>query len=360
MVLKHYESLHKIPERAFQEYRTSAYIEQALKDAGYAPERLGETGLYADLCTDPNLPWLLFRADIDALPVVEESGLPFASEIDGMMHACGHDTHTAMLLTAAITLKESKLPQNIRFLFQPAEEITSGATEMINAGAIPENTVAAFGIHVWPQVPKGKIVAKAGPLMASSTRIQVNCTGKNAHCSKRHEGADALLTAAKIATRFHEAEAMANGDGTVLFVGKLHSGNAHNIVSADAEMVGTLRSYSEESRERVLNKLEQIVQESAAEYGTQAKLSAFAYNPAVINPEVLALKVQELLPEAISKYDASLAAEDFARYQHRVPGMFLWLGVGDTAALHNGKFVVPPEVLPVGVETWLKIANHKW
>lgn len=360
MVKRHYEALHRIPERAFQEYRTAAYLEQALKDAGYAPVRVGETGVYADLCTDPSLPWLLFRADIDALPVTEETGLPFASETDGMMHACGHDAHTAMLLTAAIGLKESKLSQNIRFLFQPAEEITSGAQKMIEAGVIPKNTAAAFGFHVWPQIPKGKIVAKAGPLMASSTRIQINCTGKNAHCSKRHEGADALLTAARIATRLHEAEAMAQNDGTVLFCGKLHSGAAHNIVSAEAEMVGTLRSYSEESRERVLNKLDQIIQESAAEHGTQVKLSAFAYNPAVINPEELARMVQELLPDAISKYDASLAAEDFARYQHQVPGMFLWLGVGDTAALHNGKFIVPEEVLPIGVEAWLKIANHKW
>ena len=360
MVNQHYQALHRIPERAFQEYRTAAYIEKTLQDAGYAPVRVGETGLYADLCIDPNLPWLLFRADIDALPVMEESGLPFKSEIDGMMHACGHDTHAAMLLTAATLLQESKLPQNIRFLFQPAEEITSGAQKMVEAGAIPANTVAAFGIHVWPQVPKGKIVAKAGPLMASSTRIQVNCIGKNAHCSKRHEGADALLTAAKIATRFHEAEAMAQNDGTVLFCGKLHSGAAHNIVSAEAEMLGTLRSYSEESRERVLNKLEQIVQESAAEYGSQAKLSAFAYNPAVINNEALARKVQQLLPEAISEYAPSLASEDFSRYQHQVPGVFLWLGVGDTAALHNGKFVVPDEVLPIGVDTWCRIAQHCW
>ena len=360
MVHKHYEALHRIPERAFQEFRTAAYLENVLKEAGYEPIRVGETGLYADLCVDPNLPWLLFRADIDALPVVEETGLPFASETQGMMHACGHDTHAAMLLTAATMLKDSKLPQNIRFLFQPAEEITSGAQKLIEAGCIPSNTVAAFGFHVWPQVPKGKIVAKAGALMASSTRIRIDCIGKNAHCSKRQEGADALLTAARIATRFHEAEAMADGDGTVLFVGKLHSGNAHNIVSAEAEMVGTLRSYSEESRERVLNKLEEIVQESAAEYGSEAKLNAFAYNPATINHEELARKVQVLLPEAIAEYAPSLASEDFSRYQHEVPGVFLWLGVGDTAALHNGKFIVPDEVLPIGVETWVKIANHKW
>lgn len=360
MVAKYFEILHRIPERAFQEYRTTDYLEKELKNAGYEPVRTGETGLYADLCADPNLPWILFRADIDALPVVEETGLSFASEIEGMMHACGHDAHMAMLLTAAVSLKDSKLPQNVRFLFQPAEEITRGAKKVIEAGVIPENTVAAFGFHVWPQVPKGKIVAKGGPLMASSTRIIVDCVGKNAHCSTRSQGADALLTAARIATRFHEAEAMAEGDGTVLFCGKLHSGAAHNIVSAEAEMMGTLRSYSEQSRERVLNKLEEILQESAAEYGTQAKLSAIAYNPAVINPKELAREVQQVLPEAIADYAPSLAAEDFSRYQHKVPGMFMWLGIGDTAALHNGKLVVPEEVLPIGVDAWLRLANHKW
>ena len=343
-----------------QEKKTSDYIYNELTKAGYSPVRVGETGIYADLCTDPGLPWLLFRADMDALPVTEETDLPFVSETKGMMHACGHDTHTAMLLTAAVLLKDKKLPQNIRFIFQPGEEITAGAKVMIDGGAIHPNTVAAFGFHVWPKVPKGKIVAKTGALMASSTRIQINCMGKNAHCSKRQEGADALLTAARIATRFHEAEAMAGNDGTVLFCGKLQSGTAHNIVSAEAEMMGTLRSYSEQSRERVLQKLEEIVEESAAEYGCQATLSAFSYNPAVINHAELADKVQQLLPEAICDFDPSLASEDFSRYQHEVPGVFLWLGVGDTAALHNGKFVVPDEVLPIGVDGWLRLANHKW
>lgn len=360
MVKNHYENLHRIPELAFQEYKTSAYLEQALKDAGFTPVWLSETGFYADLCTDPSLPWLLFRADMDGLPVTEETGLPFSSETEGKMHACGHDSHSAMLLSAAVQLSGCKLPQNIRFLFQPAEEGTAGAQVMLDKGVIPENTIAAFGMHVWPQVPKGKVVAKSGPLMASSTHIHINCIGKNVHCSKRQDGADALLTAAKIATRFHEAEAMAEDDGTVLFCGKLHSGISHNIVSAEAEMVGTLRSYSEQSREKVINKLEEIAREAAAEYGTEAKVSAFAYNPAVINPEELAQKVQNLLPDAITQYDASLAAEDFARYQKKVPGMFLWLGVGDTAALHNGKFAVPEDVLPLGVETWMKIANYKW
>ena len=360
MVVEHYRALHRIPEISFQEYCTAAYLEQALKSAGYEPVRVANTGVYADLCVDPSLPWVLFRADIDALPVKEETGLPFSSENEGVMHACGHDTHSAMLLTAAIQLKDSKLPQNIRFLFQPAEEIVAGAKAVIQDGAIPKNTTAVFGMHVWPQLPIGKMVAKAGPTMASDTWIQINCVGKNAHCSKRHEGTDALMTAARIATRFPEAEAVANGDGSVLFCGELHSGNAHNIVSAEAKMEGTLRSYSKETAERVLNKLEEIIQESAEEFGTEAKLSIVVHNPVVINDERLSKRVCELFPYAISDYASTLGAEDFALYQQEVPGLFLWLGMGDTAPLHNGKFIVPEEILPIGVDTWLKLANQKW
>ena len=356
----YYETLHRMPERAFQEIKTSAYVEQRLKDMGYTPVRVGETGLYADLCVDPQLPWLVFRADMDALPVEEDTGVSFASEIPGMMHACGHDAHAAMLLTAAEQIYGKTLPQNIRFLFQPAEEITGGAEKMIEAGVLPENTSAVFGFHVWPKVPKGKLVVKAGPLMASSTRVQILCKGKNAHCSKRHEGADALLTAAMIATRFHEAEAAAGGDGTVLFCGKLHSGKAHNIVSDESEMLGTLRTFSQEKWELVIGKLKQIAAETAAQYGTQAEVLTFSYNPAVINHEPLAEKVQQLFPEAIADYEPALAAEDFSRYREKAPAMLLWLGAGDTAALHNGKFLPPREILPIGVNAWLKIANQTW
>ena len=359
-LLEYYRALHTMPELSGQEENTARYLTQQLEEMGYTLVRIAETGVYADICIDPALPWLVLRADIDALPVTEETGVSYVSRVPGVMHACGHDAHTAMLLAAAKELKGKKLPQNVRFLFQPAEEVIRGAAQLLEAGAMPENAAAVFAMHVWPGVPKGKVVAKAGPLMASSTTIQIRCRGRSAHCGSRERGADTLLTAAQIAVRYPEAEALAGGDGSLLFFGKLQAGTAHNIVASDAQMNGTLRTFSDESRQKILSELERIAVQAATDHGTEAEVVYSAYSPAVNNAPELATQVQKLLPEAIADWKPALQAEDFARYQQVCPGMLLWLGVGDTPPLHNSKFLVPEDVLPVGMEAWLKLAQHKW
>lgn len=359
-LLTYYRTLHKSPELSGHESQTAAYLMQELTQMGYAPVRIGNTGVYADLCIDPTLPWVVLRSDMDALPVREQTGVSYASCNPGVMHACGHDAHMAMLLTAAAELKTRALPRNIRFLFQPAEECIRGAQEMVDAGAMPTNTAAVFGMHVWPGVPKGKVLAKAGPLMASSTTIRILCHGTGAHCGKREQGADALLTAAEIVTRFPEAEVLAGGDGSVLFCGKLQAGTAHNVVASEAELHGTLRTYSTENRAAVLEKLEDIATQCAQKNGTSAEVICSAYAPAVINPEPLAAQVQKLLPNVLKDMQPTLIAEDFARYQQVAPGVLLWLGVGDTPSLHNGKFLVPEDVLPVGVDAWVRLSQYPW
>jgi len=266
----------------------------------------------------------------------------------------------AMLLAAAGELKEKILPQNIRFLFQPAEEGVTGAVEMVAAGVVPANTAAVFGMHVWPGVPKGKVMVKAGPLMASTTTIQIRCRGLGAHCGNRERGRDALMTMAQILVRSKEAESLSDGDGSVLFFGKLQAGTSHNIVASEAAMNGTLRTYYPKTREKVLKKLEEIAAETAAAYGTEAEVIYSSYAPAVINPESLAKQVQALLPNALTEIEPTRIAEDFSRYQEVAPGVLMWLGVGDTPSLHNGKFLVPKEVLPTGVDAWVRLAEHKW
>ena len=359
-LIKFYEALHRNPELSGCEEETACYLTTALTDMGYQPKRIGGHGVYADLQTDPALPWLLFRSDMDALPVTEETGASYASQNPGVMHACGHDSHMAMLLAAAEVLKEKKLPQNIRFLFQPAEETVVGAEELIRCGAVPENCRTVFGMHVWPGIPKGKVLAKAGPLMASATNICIRCKGLSAHCGNRERGNDALMTMAQILARSREVEALAEGDGSILFFGKLQAGTGHNIVASDAVMEGTLRTYYPTTREKMLAKLEAIAAEEADTYGTFVEVVYSAYAPSVINPENLALQVQKILPNAVTEMEPTRIAEDFSLYQEKVPGILLWLGVGDTPSLHNSKFLVPKEVLSVGVDAWLRLAEYSW
>ena len=359
-LLEYYEYLHAHPELSKQEFRTAEFLVETLSGMGYSPVRVGTTGVYADLIVDENLPFVMLRSDMDALPVTEETGISYASQNPGVMHACGHDSHMAMLLSAAEELKEKRLPQNIRFLFQPAEEGVTGAVEMVAAGAVPENTAAVFGMHVWPGVPKGKVLAKAGPLMASTTTIQIRCHGLGAHCGIRERGNDALMTMAQILVRSKEAEALSDGDGSILFFGKLQAGTSHNIVASDAIMNGTLRTYYPKTREKVLAKLEEIAAQTAAEYKTEVEVIYSSFAPAVINPEGLTRQVQALLPNVVTEIAPTRIAEDFSRYQEVAPGVLLWLGVGDTPTLHNGKFLVPKEVLPLGVDAWIRLAEHKW
>lgn len=358
-VIAHYHSLHRIPELSGQEYKTSAYIENALRDMGYAPRRVGKTGLFADLVTDADLPWILLRADMDALAVTEETGLPYASEHPGRMHACGHDTHCAMLLAAAEALRIKKLPQNIRFLFQPAEENTFGATEMIQSGAIPDNLQASFGFHVWPGVPYGVAATRPGPLMAASDVFEIHISGRSAHCAKRGQGADALLTAVDIVSAFENIEAKAADQDSLLFCGSIHSGTTHNIVPGSAMVRGTIRTYSSSDRQIIKSMLVASAQAAAGARGTEMEFIWESECPAVMNDAALVEKLGELIP-GLAEAEPTLAGEDFARYQELAPGVLLWLGMGDTPPLHNSRFAVPEALLEKGVTLWQQIALHDW
>lgn len=356
----YYRDLHRCPELSGAEYKTSQYIFDALTARGYSPVRVGETGVYADLVTDENLPWLLLRADMDALPVTEATGLPHASQNNGVMHACGHDGHVSMLLAAAGELFGKKLPQNVRFLFQPSEENVKGAVAILPLGAMPQNCAAAFAMHVWPGVPTGTLATRVGPLMASGDVLRFIFNGRSVHCAKRATGADALQAALRLANAFPKLEALANGDGTMLFFGYLQGGTTHNIVAENAWIYGTLRSYSEESRAKILQALETECAAAAEAFGCTWEIIRESESPVLVNDEALVMKTKALFPEMDLDVERTLAAEDFSRYQKLAPGAMLWLGVGDSVALHNEKFFVPDETLLAGVAAWQKIAGNDW
>ena len=359
-VQSYYEALHQIPECSGQERETAAYVFEQLCSAGYSPRSYACGGVTADLTVDPGAPWIALRADMDALPVSEPEGLRFRSRHAGVMHACGHDAHMAMLLAAAAVLREARPPQNLRFLFQPAEETTEGAKLMLAEHALPPRTAAIFSIHVWPGVPLGRFTTRVGALMASSDVFRVRFQGTSVHCAQRSKGHDALQAAVAMAAGLPALEALAGGDGTVLFLGSLQGGQSHNIVPNQACLYGTLRTYCEAHRRTIRRELEILARTCAAQQGASAELLWEGGCPVVENSPLVVETLQRILPDLDMEAECSLAAEDFACYLNVCPGALLWLGTGETASLHSPQFRVPPEILSKGVDAWLHIAAHPW
>lgn len=359
-LLTYYHDLHQIPEVSGQEHETAQYLFETLEEIGYTPQRIGRTGVFADLISGPELPWILLRADVDALAIQEDSVCAVQSQNPGMMHACGHDGHCAMLLAAAKALFGTKLPQNIRFLFQPAEETTKGAAEMIECGVIPPNLRACFAMHLWPGVSMGVAVTTSDKMMASSDVFCIRIQGRKAHCAQQKLGADALRTAVDIAASLPDIQKEAEDEQTILFCGSIHSGSSHNVVPDSASLMGTIRSFSARDRQHIKAQLEALCRDAANRYGTTAQVEWDGGCPALRNDPTLIKHLRELDPAVRDGLVPTMAAEDFACYQEYAPGVMLWMGIGDTPPLHNGAFYIPEEILPKGAALWQKIAKHDW
>lgn len=359
VAFSHYKHLHKIPELSEKEFKTSEYILNTLKEIGYTPRVVGDTGVFADLVCDEELPWLIFRADTDALPITETTGLTYSSQNDGVMHACGHDSHSAMLLEVAQKLHGENLNHNIRFLFQPAEETTTGALKIID-DVIPNNLIACFAMHVWPQVPFGSVVTKSGALMASSDFFKIKFLGKSAHCSQQEKGNNSLLSAVDMVSALPTVNKIATNNEAMIFCGSIHSGSLHNIVPNFSEIYGTIRTYSVKNRNDVKAQLEKTANDIAAKYGTTPQIAYEGGCPPVYNDEKLVSILSSNGFDVQNNATPTLAGEDFSIFGDFAPSVMLWLGIGDVPPLHNEKFFVPNEILPTGVELWCKIANHNW
>lgn len=355
---EYYKELHQIPELSEKEYKTSQYIFHALEDIDYSPVLLKNTGVYADIISGCDLPWILLRADIDALPITENTGVTYTSQHEGVMHACGHDAHSAILLETARLLKDQTLPHNVRFVFQPAEEITTGAVKIID-DVIPGKLLACFALHVWPQVPSGQITTKKGSLMASSDVLKLKFYGKSSHCSQQEKGNNALLSAVDMVSAFPDINKAATNNNALLFCGSIHSGTSHNIVPEYSEIYATIRTYSTEYRENIKSEIQKAALDVAAKYGTKPDISYEGGCASVYNDE----KIVDIVSNHFgvsTNANATLAGEDFSLFGKYAPSVMLWLGIGDTSPLHNEKFLVPQEVFPVGVDLWTKIASFDW
>jgi amidohydrolase len=371
LIIKTRRDLHRIPETAYTEKKTSAYVADFLSKEGLDVQtgiaRYGVVGL---LDTGKPGPTLMIRADMDALPLMEDTGLAFASEHDGVMHACGHDSHMTMVLGAATVFNKikSELKGSIKFLFQPAEEGPGGAKPMIEAGVMDNPKVDySLGCHVWPQLPEGTIGVRSGPFLAAMDRFDIKIFGRGGHGAMPNLCVDALEVGTQVVNALQRivSRHMDPLQPTVVTVGTFHAGTAFNIIPGEAELSGTTRTFdlgfAKSSQERV----EKIVRGVCESMGAEFELSyAFAYPP-TINDEFMAEVVSRCAAQVVGQENVlepekTMGGEDFSFYAQNSKGCFFTLGVGreDAAPVHNPKFDFKEDLMLLGVETYCRVAQE--
>ncbi len=352
-------ALHRIPELDRQLPETLTYLRSVLSplDCKLFSPMEGSLCAWFDFGQETAI---AFRADADALPIAEKTGAPYASAHPGKMHACGHDGHMAILLELARRLsKKDSLPHNVLLVFQPAEETTGGAKDICDTGIFGEYRVKAiFGLHLWPGLEAGTVASRKNELMARSCEVTIDVYGKSAHIAKAAEGVDALMAAAELYRRAVEMEAaLPEGIFRLLKFGKFHSGTVRNALSAHTHMEGSLRAFQDEVFDSLANGLKDICREVEASYGCTVNLHMNSGYPAVMNPEELYHRVKDCVSFGVLEAP-SMTAEDFSWYQRYIPGMFFFLGLGDTPALHADTFDFDESILLKGADFFEKLAEN--
>jgi amidohydrolase len=364
-------ALHRIPELAFEEVKTAAFVAQALEGMGLAVQTgVAKTGVVAMLETGRPGPVVMLRADMDALPMTECTGLEFCSTHAGCMHACGHDTHMAILLTTAKVLcaMRDELCGTVKFVFQPAEEFPGGARPMINEGVLYSPKVDyCFGLHVWPGTPSGAVAVKSGPLMAAMDRFEVTIIGKGGHAAKPHECVDALEigTQAVGALQRIISRQIDPVQPALLTVAVFNAGHAFNVIAETATFGGTLRTFDKVIRARWEARMRQVVGGICDAMGATYEFSFIdGYPPLINNPDMTDV-IRRAAAAAAGKENVheatpTMGGEDMAYYLEQVPGCFFFLGTGYEGAhpIHNPSFTVDEAALPVGVETFCRAVRE--
>lgn len=372
--------LHRNPELSNEEHETATYVREWLSKAGVEQiESISDTGVVALVEGEREGPTLAWRADIDALPIHEQSDEPYASRNDGVMHACGHDVHTTIGLGLARELhrRRDELAGRVKFIFQPAEEATPedepvGAERMVQDGVLEEPAVdAIFALHCMPKLEVGKIGHTGGPVWAGSTLVEIEVTGQKAHAAFPHEGVDAGLVASHIVTALQSvvSRRIDARDAAVLTIGEIKSGNAYNVLPESASLTGTLRTLDESVAESAKSSIRELAENVARGFGATAEASFTAGACPVVNDGDTERAMVEALRDAagdasttdadpdetIVDFPPQLAAEDFSAFSRRRPSCFLFLGIrneaaGITSGLHTPTFDVDETCIEVGVD----------
>ncbi len=352
-VIEHFEELHRLAELSFEEHKTADYICTVLSTYGIEHHRVADTGVVA-VVGDSSLRGVLYRADIDALPITEQSGLGYCSTTPGVMHACGHDFHTAVLLATLVELhKNPPTDRAIIGLFQPGEEVSpGGAIKVIESGVLDGFDIAiALGLHTAPELEVGTVGVCQGSFMASSNELHFRVEGKAGHAAIVPQSENPVWRAANFLSEIGQITAP-QGEKIVLSIGKIEAVGTTNVVPAEVRMEGTLRTFSEEWRRECLAQIGRLMERYGVEVPDQ-KRGLEGY-PVLVNTPELTRQVEEIvhssLPQLrIQKIPQRLTAEDFARFSHLYPSLFMRVGItpegGVPTPAHTPTFVASPTAL---------------
>ncbi|MFA9380398.1 MAG: amidohydrolase [Acetanaerobacterium sp.] len=361
---------HTNPEISGQEFKTSERVKKELDSIGVPWKKCGlETGVLATIKGAKPGKTILIRGDMDALTVQEETGLPYASVNGGVMHACGHDCHTSMLLTAAHILNDIKdeLCGTVRLAFQPAEESAIGAKSMISEGAM-DGVDGCFGIHVWSEVPSGKVSVEAGPRMASADLFKIDLTGKGGHGAAPHQCVDAAVAASAVVSNLQTvvSREISPVDPAVITVGVMQVGTRWNVVPEYAHLEGTTRCFSRDVWELFPKRMEQIITNTAKTFRVDAKFDYVRLVPPTINDNKVAALAQNAVKKVVAEdanvlNDKTTGGEDFAFFMEKAPGAIALLGVRNEACdavyvQHSGKYQVDEDALLSGAMLYAQVA----
>lgn len=367
IALRH--ELHQHPELAFEEHRTSARIAGLLTDWGYTVSTgVGGTGVVATLRRGNGTRRLGLRADFDALPISEDSGLDYTSRRPGLMHACGHDGHTTILLTAAHHLAwHGRFDGTLQLVFQPAEEIGRGANAMLADGLFERFPVdAIFALHNWPGIAAGRFGFVEGAAMASVDWARIRVLGQGGHGAEPHTGVDPVLAAAHVVTALQSlvARNVDPREMAVVTVGAIHGGQAGNVIPDSVELTLTVRAFLPEVRAQLRQRVPALAEAVAAGFGARLEIDFPLGFPSVINHSAETAFARATARECfgedglVAALAPRTASEDFAFFLQRRPGSFLFVGNGDSAPLHSPRYVFNDAIIAPAASYWVHLAER--
>jgi amidohydrolase len=362
--------IHQHPELSFRESETASRLVAALRELGVDDVRVvAKTGVIARVPgRNRNAPVVAVRGDIDALPIQEATGLPFASQVPGVMHACGHDVHATWAVAAAALLLAHPAAGDVLVVLQPAEETGKGALSILETGAL-DNVAAIFGGHVDRRFAVGQVVADDGPLAASADMFDIEFIGGGAHGARPHEARDPIVALASVVTALQTIVARRLNPATpgVVSVGSIHAGTAPNVIPERAQLSGTVRAVDASSRELMLSEVKRISEAVASGLGVEARVTLDLGTPPIVNPPGATAWARAAASTILGAENVvplgflNMAGEDFAHYMERVPGCFLRIGArepnGPVIPAHAPKFYAAEESIFVGAAVLAECAR---